>query len=68
MADAEKTQLKDPKVQGSITSLFWAGINPADMAYIISPTHKIHGLYRIVKFIFKIPDEQMEVFFNQEYG
>lgn len=66
LADAEKTQLKDPKVQGSITSLFWAGINPADMAYIISPTHKIHGLYRIVKFIFKIPDEQMEVFFNQE--
>lgn len=64
--DAEKTLLKNPLNQGSAISLFWTGINPGDKAYVISNPHKIHDLFRIVKFVFRVPEETMEVFFNQE--
>ncbi|KKK61126.1 hypothetical protein LCGC14_3017450, partial [marine sediment metagenome] len=66
VGDASQTQLKDPKSQGSVLSLFWTGINPGDKAYVISNPHKIHDLFRIVKFTFRIPEETLEVFFNQE--
>ena len=64
--DAEKTLLKNPLNQGSAISLFWTGVNPGDKAYVISNPQKIHSLFRIVKFVFRIPEETMEVFFNQE--
>ena len=66
VGDASQTQLKDPKSQGSVLSLFWTGINPGDKAYVISNPHKIHDLFRIVKFTFRVPEETLEVFFNQE--
>ena len=40
--------------------------NPGDMIYVISPPHKIHNRFRMVKFTFKVPSETMEVFFNKE--
>ena len=66
LGDAETAILKDPLNQGSIESLFWTNINPGDKAYIISTPHNIHDLFRIVKFVFKVPNETMEVFFNKE--
>ena len=66
LADAERDQLKFPEFLGSLSSLFWANINPGDKAYVISNPHKIHDLFRIVKFVFKVPEETMEVFFNKE--
>lgn len=66
LGNAETSQLKNPTEQGNILSLYWTGISPGDMAYIISPIHKIHDLFRIVKFVYNVPNEDMEVFFNQE--
>lgn len=66
LGDAEKKQLKDPLNQGSLESLYWTGVNPGDKAYIISPPHNIHDLFRIVKFVYKVPFETMHVFFNKE--
>jgi len=64
--DAEKTLLKDPLNQGSADTLFWTNINPGDKAYVISTPHLIHDTFRIVKFVFRVPGETMEVFFNKE--
>ncbi len=64
--DAETALLKDPLNQGSADSLFWTGMSPGDKAYVISNPQKIHDLFRIVKFAYKVPGETMEVFFNQE--
>ncbi len=66
IGNAEKTLFKDPLNQGSAISLFWTGVNPGDKAYVISDPQKIHSLFRIVKFVFRVPEETMEVFFNQE--
>ena len=64
--DAERDQLKDPKNQGSADTLFMPKLNPGDMVYVISLAHKLHARFRMVKFVFKIPNETMEVFFNKE--
>ncbi len=66
LADAERDNLKNPEFLGSLTSFFWTGVNPGDKAYVISNPHKVHDLFRIVKFSFKVPGETMEVFFNKE--
>ncbi len=64
--DAETVLLKDPLNQGSADTLFWTNINPGDKAYVISTPHLIHDLFRIVKFVFRVPGETMGVFFNKE--
>lgn len=67
VGDAELSQLKDPKAVGSCKSLFWDNINPGDSAYVISGEQlNVHGKYRIVKYAFSVPSEQMDVFFNNE--
>ena len=66
VGDAEKAQLKNPPYEGSVLSLFWANIRPGEKAYIISQPHGVHDLFRIVKFVFHVPDETMDVYFNEE--
>ena len=66
IGNAERDIRKKPLEQGSINSLFWTNIFPGDKAYVISPIHKLHDLFRIVKFVFRVPSETMEVFFNEE--
>ena len=63
---AESAQLKDPVNQGSADTFFMPKLNPGDMIYVISPPHNIHDRFRLVKFVFKVPNETMEVFFNKE--
>ncbi len=64
--NAEKSQLANPLEQGSALCYFMPKLNPADMCYVIYPPYKVHARYRIVKYVFNIPMEQTEVFFNQE--
>ncbi len=63
---AESAQLKDPVNQGSADTFFMPKLNPGDMIYVISPPHNLHDRFRLVKFVFKVPNETMEVFFNKE--
>jgi len=65
-ADAENTRLKNPEAFGSATTLFMPQLNPGDSVYVISPPHNIHARFRLVKYVFKVPEESMEVFFSQE--
>ena len=64
--DAEIALLKNPESLGSAECLFMPKLNPGDMVHIISPPHKIHDRFRLVKFVFKVPFETTEVFFNKE--
>ena len=66
LADAERDQLKNPKVQGSADSLFMPQLIPGYMTHVIHPPQKIQARYRPVKFVFHVPDESTTVFFNQE--
>jgi hypothetical protein len=66
LAGAEKTLLKNPPEKGSAVSLFLPNIKPAHLIYVIFPPHKIHKRYRPIKYTFKVPSEEMEVFFSQE--
>ncbi len=63
---AEKDRLKDPAAQGSALTLFMLTLKPGDRIYVISNPHKVHGLFRVVKFVFNVPGETMEILFNQE--
>ena len=65
-ADAERDQLANPAMEGSAETYFMPNLNPGDMLYVIDPIHKIHDRFRLVKFVFKVPNETMEVFFNKE--
>ena len=64
--DAEKALLKNPESLGSADCLFMPSLNPGDMIHVISPPQKLHDRFRLVKFVFHIPNETMEVFFNKE--
>lgn len=66
VAIAEKNELKNPRTQGIADTLFMVGLRPGDMVYVISPPHNIHARFRVVKFVFRVPSETMEIFFNQE--
>ena len=66
LGDAENTLLKDPDAQGSATTLFMPQMIPGYPIYVIFPPQKIHDRFRPIKFTFRVPDESMEVFFNQE--
>ena len=66
VADAEIERLKNPASQGSASTLFMLTLKPGDKIYIISNPHKIHDQFRVVKFVYHIPNETMEVFFNKE--
>jgi len=66
LAQAERIQLENPRTQGSARTFFMPQLNPGDMIYIISPPHNIHARFRLVKFVFNVPSETMELFFNKE--
>ena len=66
LADSEMDQLANPKTEGSADTFFMPNLNPGDMVYVISPPHNVHNRFRLVKFVFKVPNETMEVFFNKE--
>ena len=66
VADAENNLLRNPESQGSVLSLFWTDLNPGDKHYVISDPLKIHNLFRIVKFVFRVPSETIEIFYNKE--
>lgn len=64
--DAEKTQLANPTEQGSALCCFMPKLVPGYMTYVRYPPFNIHARYRPVKYVFSVPNEQTEVFFNQE--
>ena len=64
--DAEKTQLANPLEQGSALCYFMPKLVPGYMTYVIYPPFEVHARYRPVKYVFSVPNEQTEVFFNQE--
>jgi len=67
LGDAEVSLLKDPLNQGSASTLFHLTTSPGDKIYVITGRpHKIHDLFRVVKFVFHVPNETMEFFFNKE--
>ncbi len=66
LADAENNLLKNPENLGSASTFFMPKLNPGDMVYVISPPHALHDRFRMVKFVFNVPNETMNVFFNKE--
>ncbi len=66
VGNAEKAQLANPTEQGSAVCFLMPQLNPGDMIYVIYPPYKVHSRYRIVKYVFSIPEGRTEVFFNQE--
>ncbi len=66
--DADILVSKNPPEKGSASTLFMPQLNPGDSVYIISPPHKVHSRFRLIKYIFNIPDESMELFFSKELG
>jgi len=67
LADAEQIEFKDPVEQGSALTYFHLTTAPGDKIYVITgEPHNIHDLFRVVKFVFRIPNETMEFYFNKE--
>nr|NGX63389.1 Dipeptidyl aminopeptidase BIII [Candidatus Anoxychlamydiales bacterium] len=66
VGDAENTQLNQPTEEGSANCYFMPKLNPGDMIYVIYPPYKVHSRFRAVKYVFNVPNETTEVFFNQE--
>ena len=65
-SDAEKNALKNPQAKGSAICYFMPKLVPGYLTYIISEANKIHARYRPVKFTFKVPFKETELFFNEE--
>lgn len=66
VVNAENFQLNNPVEEGSANCYFMPKLNPGDMVYVIYPPYKVHARFRVVKYVFKVPEEQTDVFFNQE--
>ncbi len=66
LSDAENVRLKQPESQGSADTLFMLELKPGDKIYVISNPHKVHDLFRVTKFVFRVPEETMEIFFSNE--
>lgn len=64
--DSTNLQEKDPDFQGSATALFMPSLIPGYMTYVIFPPNKVHARFRVVKFVYKVPGETTEAFFNKE--
>lgn len=64
--DAETSQVKNPPSKGSASSHFMEFLNPGDSLWVASTPHDITAKFRLVKYVFYVPDETMEVTFSQE--
>jgi|TARA_R100000501_G_C2624366_1_gene117621 hypothetical protein len=63
---AENSLLNQPTEEGKSLCYFMPKLNPGDMIYVIYPPYKVHARFREVKYVFSVPNETTEVFFNQE--
>ena len=66
VGDAETTLLADTFDQGSASTLLMPNLTPGGMIYVIFPPNNVHSRFRLIKHVFNVPAENMEVFFNQE--
>ncbi len=64
--DASIVQEKTPTTQGSAVALLMPRLVPGSLTYIIFPPNKVHARYRVVKYVYRVPAERTEAFFNQE--
>ena len=66
LADAELALLKYPPFKGEISAFFMPKLNPGDKVWVVNQPAGIQDEYRLVKYVFNVPNVTMDLFFTEE--
>ena len=68
LSNAERDVLKEPPTRGNPTTFFMRQLVPGHLTYVVFPPLDITAPYRLAKYTFFVPNETMELSFNEEIG
>lgn len=68
LSDANVSQQKSPPVFGSADCYPLMDFSPGGMLWVVSPPHKVHSRFRVVKETFYFPKVASTVYFSQVRG
>ena len=66
LGDATLASQKDSAEKGELSCLTLPSINPGEFVWITNPIQKIHGEFRVTKYTWFLPVEQMKVIVGKE--
>jgi len=66
LGDVELAGQKDTVTKGEVRSIILPDLSPGNMIWISNPVQKVHGQFRIVKYVHTLPIEQTKVIISKE--